>query len=314
MIHQSPPLPGPLIVGCWQLDERSWRSHSESDITRAIDTYLARRIIAFDTADIYGRSEQMLGRILKGRDCEVFTKAVFWGNPPTPTHVRHKVEASLRNLKRDYLDCIQIHWHDPQLDFAPTFAMLKDLLDEGKIRRLGVTNFDTPMLEKALNYAPISTHQVQYSLIDRRVENRMQSFCQQHDIGLLPYGPLAGGFLSDKYVGVANPKLEPDHARSFYYSSMIKRHGGWKSVLDLLDVLSEIAHAYHKTVSQVALNWLKQQPGVACIVSGLTLNREQIKQNAESLTWTLDSSDVQRLSEKSAALFDYAGDIYSYER
>jgi aryl-alcohol dehydrogenase-like predicted oxidoreductase len=302
------------MVGCWQLDDRSWRSHSELQIARAIDTYLAMGITAFDTADIYGRSEPMLGRVLKGRDCTIFTKAVFFGHVPTTAHIRHKVEASLRHLGRDFIDGIHVHWHDSSLDFAATLEAFGDLLDDGKIRRLGVTNFDLPMLKRALDYAPISTHQVQYSLIDRRVENGMQTFCMQHDIALLPYGPLAGGFLSERYVGVTSPKLEPDHARSFYYSNMIQKHGGWSAVLPLLDTLADVAAAYDKKVSQVALNWVKQRPGVACVISGLTLNREQIQQNANAFNWCLNPEDIQRLSDQSTALFKQHGDIYSYER
>jgi aryl-alcohol dehydrogenase-like predicted oxidoreductase len=304
----------PLIVGCWQLDDRSWKSVPETDIARAIDTYLAMGVTGFDTADIYGRSEQVLGRTLQGRDCTILTKAVFWGTVPTPMQVRHKVEASLRNLKRDYLDGIQIHWHDPNSDFAAALDAFRKLQDEGKIRMLGVTNFNTPMLERALQYVPIHTHQVQYSLIDRRVEQSMRDLCLRHNIALLPYGPLAGGFLSDRFVGLPDPKLEPDHARSFYYSNMIRKHGGWQPVSELLQTLSELAHAYQKKVSQVALNWVKQQPGVVSVISGLTLNRERIKQNVESFSWTLSPADVQRLSERSASLFEQPGDIYSYER
>ncbi len=307
-------LSDPLIVGCWQLDDRSWTSVPEKDIARAIDTYLAMGVTGFDTADIYGRSEQVLGRALQGRDCTILTKAVFFGTVPTAAHVRHKVEASLRNLKREYLDGVHIHWHDENSDFATALDAFRILQDEGKIHILGVTNFNTPMLKRALNYAPIRTHQVQYNLIDRRVEHSMQDLCLSHNIALLPYGPLAGGFLSNRFIGLPAPKLEPDHARSFYYSSMIHKHGGWPPVAQLLQTLAEVGHLYQKKISQVALNWVKQQRGVAAVISGLTLNREQIKQNVESFNWTLKSADIQRLSERSASLFEQPGDIYSYER
>lgn len=203
------------MVGCWQLDDRSWAPLTVDQVERALDTYLALGINQFDTADIYGRSERLLGQLLAGRDCLVYTKAIFLEENPTPAQVRSKVEASLRNLHRDRLDCVQVHWHHPHLDFASTFAVFQDLLDQGKIRRLGVTNFNTPMLAKALQYANISSHQVQYSLIDRRVELSMQALCLQHQIGLLTYGSLAGGYLSDTFCGVAAPKVEADHARRF---------------------------------------------------------------------------------------------------
>lgn len=304
----------PLIVGCWQLDDRSWKPIPETTIERAIDTYLALGINCFDTADIYGRSEQVLGRLLKGRDCKILTKAVFFGHVPNLNQIRSKVENSLRNLQRDRLDAVQIHWHNPTLDFASTFAAFHDLIEQGKILKLGVTNFNTPMLERALQYAPIQTHQVQYSLIDRRVEHSMQNLCLKHGIDLLTYGSLAGGFLSNKFLGVKAPQTDSDHARSFYYSSMIRAHGGWSPVLELLKTLDEIAQKNQKTIAQVALNWVKQQQGVKSIISGLTLDRLQIQQNVEALTWKLDSAEVQRLSARSSELFQQTGDVYSYER
>jgi aryl-alcohol dehydrogenase-like predicted oxidoreductase len=303
-----------LIVGCWQLDDRSWKRIPETDITRALDIYLTLGITHFDTADIYGRSESILGRLLTGRNCTILTKAVFFGNIPTPTQIRSKIENSLRNLQRDTLDCVQIHWHNPELYFASTFTAFAELLEQGKIRKLGVTNFNTPMLEKALQYATISTHQLQYSLIDRRVENSMQNLCLQHNIALLPYGPLAGGFLSDKFRGVASPPSEGSHARGFYYNSMIRAHGGWQPVLEMLDTLTQVAKKYEKTISQVALNWVKQQPGVTAVISGFTQDRQQIQKNVEALSFQLDKDDVQLLSDRSSTLFKKPGDIYSYER
>ncbi|MBD1899012.1 aldo/keto reductase [Trichocoleus sp. DQ-A3] len=303
-----------LIVGCWQLDDRSWKRIPETDIARALDIYLALGTTHFDTADIYGRSESVLGRLLTGRNCTILTKAVFFGNIPTPAQIRSKIENSLRNLQRDTLDCVQIHWHNPELDFASTFRVFAELLEQGKIRKLGVTNFNTPMLEKALQYATISTHQVQYSLIDRRVENSMQNLCLQHNIALLSYGSLAGGFLSDKFRGISSPPSEGSHARGFYYNSMIRAHGGWQPVLEMLDTLAQVAKKYEKTISQVALNWVKQQPGVAAVISGFTQDRQQIQKNVEALGFQLDKDDVQLLSDRSSTLFKQPGDIYSYER
>ncbi|MDX2271621.1 MAG: aldo/keto reductase [Cyanobacteriota bacterium] len=304
----------PLIVGCWQLDDRSWKPLSESDIGRTLDTYLALGVNSFDTADIYGRSEQLLGRLLKGRECTILTKAVFFSGIPTASHIRHKIENSLRHLGRDCLDRVQVHWQDAQLDFSSTFATLNALVEQGKIKTLGVTNFNTPMLEKALQHAPIVSHQVQYSLIDRRVEQSMQALCLHHRIGLLAYGSLAGGFLSGKFRGVRSPHPESAHARGFYYNAMIQAHGGWGGVLQLLEALAPLAEKYQKTIGQIALNWVKQQAGVQALVTGFTLDRQQIQSNLQSFTWTLDPQDQQALTELSTRLFKQVGDIYSYER
>lgn len=304
----------PLMIGCWQLDDRSWKSHSEAEIERALEIYLARGVRYFDTADIYGRSEQVLGRVLKGRDCTIWTKAVFFGAVPSQQQIKSKIENSLRNLGRDRLDCVQVHWHNPQLDFSSTFETLSQLQAQGKIDRLAVTNFNTPMLQQAVQLAKISYHQLQYSLIDRRVESTMQALCQQHQIGIVTYGPIAGGFLSDKFRGASVPQLNRDHARSFYYAGMIQAHGGWQPVSEMLETLAQVARKYQKTIAQVALNWVKHQPGVAAVISGLTLDRQQIQHNVEAFTWQLDPQDVALLSQRSSQLFIQPGDIYSYER
>lgn len=305
----------PMIVGCWQLDDRSWKPISEADIGRALDTYLALGVNSFDTADIYGRSEELLGRLLKGRDCRILTKVVFFAATiPSPNEIRYKIENSLRNLRRDRLDLVQIHWQNPEVDFASTFAALQELQEQGKIIHLGVTNFNTPMLQKAIQYAEIYSHQIQYSLIDRRVEQTMAPFCRDHDIGLLSYGPLAGGYLSDRFRGQLRPQREVFHARGFYYSRTIQRHGGWSAVLKLLETLAEIAEKHHTTISQVALCWVKQQPGVQAVISGLTLDRQLIQRNVEASQGTLDPEDLETLSQRSSLLFDQPGDIYSYER
>jgi aryl-alcohol dehydrogenase-like predicted oxidoreductase len=306
--------PNKLIVGCWQLDDRSWKIISEPNIAHAIDTYISLGVNTFDTADIYGRSEEILGNLLKKRDCRVFTKAVFFSGIPSAMQVRSKIDTSLHRLQRDTLDSVQVHWHNPNLDFASTFDTLNELVEQGKIQQIGVTNFNTSMLEQAIKLAPIHTHQVQYSLIDRRVEASVRALCLKHNIQLLTYGPLAGGFLSDKFRDVKQPHLESDHARSFYYSSMIQAHGGWASALSLLDTLAEVAQKYDKSISQVALNWVSQQPGVSAVISGLTLSRQQIQNNVDAFSWNLELEDVKLLSKRSAELFNQPGDIYSYER
>ncbi|MGB3692169.1 MAG: aldo/keto reductase [Spirulinaceae cyanobacterium] len=303
-----------LIVGCWQLDNRSWQAITEEEIERTIDTYLAMGISSFDTADIYGRSEKTLGQVLQGRDCTILTKAVFFGEIPNTNQIKSKVESSLRKLKKESLDCLQIYWHNPQLDCGSTFTTFNELLEAGKIRQLGVTNFDTPMLEKALQYAPIKTNQIQYSLIDRRAEKSLQPFCLEKDVTLLPYGPLAGGYLSRKFLGIDLPSTEGEHARSFYYSSMIRAHGGWSPVQEMLLTMAQMGNKYKVSISQLALNWVKNQPGVGAVISGFTQNRQQIKSNIEAMEVNIAPEDLQLLSERSDALFKQEGDIYSYEK
>ena len=315
MTEKLDPIADAFILGCWQLDDRSWKATSQTDLERAIDTYLAWGVKQFDTADIYGRSEGLLGRCLKGRqDCQIFTKAVFFDGIPSPKQIQNKIESSLRNLQRDRLDCVQIHWHNPRLDFTATLEEFNKYVEADKIGCLGVTNFNTPMLKKAINIAPIRSNQVQYSLIDRRVESTMQAFCLQAGIEIFAYGSLAGGFLSDKFVNVKTMPLASQHARSFYYSHTINKHGGWEAVREMLLTLDKVAKKYRLGVSQVALNWLKNQPGVSSIITGLTENRQQIQKNMEALKTTIAPEDLQLLSGRSAELFEQLGDIYSYER
>ncbi len=304
----------PLIVGCWQLDHRIWRPLSIDHLERAVDTYLALGVDTFDTADTYGQSEELLGRLLKGRDCKILTKISFFTHSPTPTQVRHKIEHSLRSLKRDSLDGVQVHWQDPVLDYGSTFATLRELQDQGKIQHIGVTNFTADMVTQALRYAPLRIHQIQYSLIDRRVEYLMQRLCAQQGLDLLPYGAIAGGYLSERFLMVQNPRGESNHARGFFYSMMIQAHGGWLAVTKMLDVLGLLAEKYNKTVAQVALNWVKHQSGVSSVITGLTLDRQRIQENVMAVQWQMDPEDLELLTETSNQLFTQEGDVYSYER
>ncbi|MBP0016731.1 MAG: aldo/keto reductase [Cyanobacteria bacterium SBLK] len=315
MIEKLDRIADTFMVGCWQLDDRSWKATSEIDIERAIDTYLAWGVKKFDTADIYGRSERILGKSLKGRqDCQIFTKAVFFDSIPSPKQIQNKIESSLRNLQRERLDCVQVHWHDPCLDFTSTLEEFTKYIDAGKINYLGVTNFNTPMLKKAIEIAPIKSNQVQYSPIDRRVEFSMQDFCIQANIDILAYGSLAGGFLSDKFVNAKSIPLEAEHARSFYYSNTIEKHGGWMAVRELLLMLEQVAKKYRIGISQLVLNWLSERDGVKAIITGLTENRQQIQSNMEALNTKIEPEDLKLISQRSAELFEQFGDIYSYER
>lgn len=302
----------PLIVGCWQLDDRSWKAHSETDIARAIDTYIATGVRAFDTADIYGRSELLLGQLLPP-EAQVSTRASFFEAVPTPRQVRHKIDLSRRHLHRERLDAVQLYWPDAQLDIASTLEVFAALVEEGVIAQFGVTNFNLERLKQAVALAPVTFHQVQYSLVDRRVERGVQQFCQDQGIALLAYGPLAGGFLSAPFRGLAQAKPESDHARSFYYANMVETHGGWDAMQSMLEILAALAQRHNKTIAQVALNWVAHQPGVTGVVSGLTLNRGRILQNAAAFDWEMEMGALAALSEASAQIFTQPGGIYSYE-
>jgi aryl-alcohol dehydrogenase-like predicted oxidoreductase len=198
-------------LGCntfgWAIDEKT----SIAVIGRALDL----GVNFIDTADMYdqGRSEESVGRALKGRRSQVVLATKFgypMGDDPgdrggSRSYVLRAVEASLRRLQTDYIDLYQFHLPDPDTPIEETLRALDDLVLAGKVRYIGCSNFSATQLREALSassakaLASFVTTQSRYNLIDRRIERELVPVCQEHGVGVIPWGPLAGGFLTGKY-------------------------------------------------------------------------------------------------------------------
>jgi len=276
-----------------------------------------------DTADVYenGTSEQILGRAIKDarRDELVLaTKVRFpMGDGPNDVglsrkHILSGCEASLRRLGTDYIDLYQVHMWDAATPLDETLSALTDLVRAGKVRYIGVSNFTGWQLVKAVYVSELEgferfvSLQPQYSLVERNVEREVLPACREAGVGVIPWGPLGGGFLSGKYRPDEEPPEDsriagvPDEFEEAWVRRNVERN--WRT----LEVVGEISEETGKSYAQISLNWLLRQDGVTAPIIGAR-TMEQLEDNLGAAGWELSEEQVARLSEASAI-----EDVYPY--
>lgn len=267
----------PLINGCWQLAE----GHGGNSATKdSLFSVLHQRVEAgfttFDCADIYTGVEDLLGTFVRQfklhGQVEIHTKYV----PDidslasvSSSSVRKGVHRSLKRLGLKWLDLVQFHWWDYGVPgYIETFAELEKLRRAGDIRHLGLTNFDRQHLAELIGTdIPVTTNQLQYSLLDRRPKKGMADLCVANNVAMFCYGGLAGGLISKRYLGEAEP--EARNRSQAKYLLMIRETGGWPAFQQLLIALDKVATISGLSLSAVALRWLLDQPGVAAVIVGM---------------------------------------------
>lgn len=293
------------------------------DDTRGADEPTAIRLIHqfldaggnfVDTADVYvhGYSEEIAGKALQGRrDRVVLTTKVRGRMSDDPNDVglsrRHVIagcEASLRRLDTDYVDLFYAHLWDPITPIEETLRAFDDLVTAGKVRYVGVSNFKAWEVIKSLGvsdshgWARFIAAQYQYSLVVRDIEREFVPLFEAEGLGLTPWGPLGGGFLSGKYRPGDRPTegriaITPDFAEEAWQRRATERN--WA----ILDVVGEIAEARSKSYPQVALAWLRAQPAVVAPIIGVR-TPEQLEDNLGAVGWELTAEELDRLNEVSA--------------
>ncbi len=279
-----------------------------------------------DTADVYstGKSEEILGRWLveKPRDQWVIaTKARFRMGPGqndiglSRKHLVAALEASLRRLQTDYVDLYQVHCWDNRTPLEETLSTLDGFVKSGKVRYVGVSNYSGWQLQKAVDIAhqmgwePYTCLQAQYNLLVRTMEWELVPVCLNEGIGLIPWSPLRGGWLSGKYH--RDMSAPPENSRV----DVAQRYGwgeSWENynnefTWSVLDVLYALAEETGKSPAQVALRWLLQRPAVTAPIVGAR-NMQQFEDNLGATGWSLDETQMERLNQASDP-----GEPYPYE-
>eukprot|EP00271_Cylindrocystis_brebissonii_P015867 TRINITY_DN38915_c0_g1_i1.p1 TRINITY_DN38915_c0_g1~~TRINITY_DN38915_c0_g1_i1.p1 ORF type:complete len:510 (+),score=52.55 TRINITY_DN38915_c0_g1_i1:464-1993(+) len=324
-------VPSSIIKGCWQL-AGGHRGERESDRTGGqaaladFQKFVEAGVTTFDTADIYGPSESLIGEYVRrhGREgLQLFTKHCVFSpdelRNPTKEIVARGISRSCSATGFSSLDLVQFYWHDyNQRNFVQTAQYLAEIQAEGKIRCLGVTNFDTPRVQAMLDGGvPIVASQVQYSLLDRRAENVHADFCLRNGISILPFGTVAGGFLTDKYVGMpyeeAQKTLRVDTYSKSKYLSVLSQVGGWSVLQNLLNTLRSIADKHQTSVANVSTRWVLQQPAVAAVIVGAR-NARHVDDHRRLFKFSLDDADLEAIAERLEGVGRPKGDIYTWER
>jgi aryl-alcohol dehydrogenase-like predicted oxidoreductase len=264
----------------------------------------------FDTADVYseGWSEEILGKALGSRRKDIVLATKVRGRTgPGPNDVglsrRHIVEScegSLRRLNTDYIDLYQVHSFDPRTPLEETLRALDDLVRQGKVRYIGVSNFTGWQLMKALaisekqNLEKFVTLQAFYSLISRDLENELVPLSLDQNLGILPWSPLGGGFLTGKY---RRGKPRPEGARRSDPADQFLQFDEEKG-FDIVDELARIAKNHNASITQAALNYLLRKPGVTSVIFGVK-TKEQLADNLKTSDWEMTAEEVGRLDELS---------------
>ena len=289
-------------LGTWAIGGKFWGQTDEAAAIAAIQKALDSGVNLIDTAPIYGEghSEEVVGKAIKGRRHQVIlaTKCGAGFKGPdlfhnlTPKSIRKELEVSLRLLDTDVIDLYQCHFPDPNTPIEDTMEELARMKAEGKIRAIGVSNFDVALLTKAKKVAQIASNQVAYSLLNREIENELIPFCLEQDIGILTYGPMGGGILTGKYK--QKPKFEPGDARTWFYN--FYEEPQWSQVQALLKELEKIAERHGKPVGHVAINWVCQQAGITSALVGAR-SPEQAEANAAAGSWKLSSEDLSNINK-----------------
>ena len=306
-----------LICGLWQVADLE-RGNQPLDVEHAADAlqaYVEAGFDTFDMADHYGSAELIAGSLLsrysrKGQRPLAFTKWCPEPGPMTAQIVREGVQARLDRLGVETVDLLQLHWwtfdHPAWLDALHEMSRLQQ---EGLIGALGVTNFDAAHLALALAEGiPVATNQVSFSLIDRRAAGPLAELSAKSGVKLLAYGTLCGGFLSDKWLGQAEPKTIPDWSRS-KYKRFIDTAGGWSAFQTILMAASAIAGKHGVSVSNVATAWVLGHPAVgAAIIGARVTESEHRSDNRKVFNLVLDGEDDALLEAAFASSLPIPGD------
>lgn len=307
-----------VITGLWQIAdmERDGRTLDLERTAAAMRPYVDAGLTGFDMADHYGSAEEVAGRYRETRSHDrgerFFTKWVPKPGPITREEVRAAISRSLTRLRTDRLDLLQFHawtWSDPS--WLDAMFYLQELCDEGLIAHLGFTNTDTAHLNLALATGlPIATNQVAMSLLDGRAAGRMAALCLARGVRLLAYGTIAGGWLSERWLG----QPEPDWERTGTWSQMkygrfIRAAGGWDRYQQVLAAAGRVAARHGVSIANVASRWVLEQPAVGAVIIGARLGeRQHIADTVRVFDFQLSAADRQELDEARQALTPIPGD------
>jgi aryl-alcohol dehydrogenase-like predicted oxidoreductase len=286
------------IGGPWEF---GWGSVDDEQSIRAIHRAIDLGINWIDTAAIYGlgHSEEVVARALSGMRENIFlaTKCgMVWDEKhnvrifASPESIRKEIENSLKRLQTDYIDLYQIHWPDPSTPVEDSWGTLVRLKEEGKVRYIGVCNYDVPLLDRCHRIHPVQSLQPPYSLLRRQVETEILPYCKINSIGVVAYSPMQAGLLTGVF-DVA--KLAPDDWRrknKFFQKPFLSK------ALDFVGRLRPIAGKYNITVGQLAVAWILNNTAVTSAIVGARTSI-QVEGNTGASGVVLAATDIHAIEQ-----------------
>ncbi|MFP4192815.1 MAG: aldo/keto reductase [Candidatus Hydrogenedentota bacterium] len=301
---------GAWVTGGWQ-----WGGSDDEQSIRAIQRGIDLGITAIDTAAIYGmgHSERVVAKAIAGRRDQVIvaTKCgLRWDREEgefamdsympdgTPCNIyrnlrkdsiKYECEQSLKRLGIDTIDLYQCHWPDPTTPIEESMEALRDLQQEGKIRAIGVSNFEVEHLREAQKTVRLASNQPRYNYLERKIEQEVLPYCRENAIGILAYSPMLHGLLTGK-VTMDRTFPESDfRSRASWFQPENR-----KKVLDMLEKIRPIAEGHGATLSQLAINWVISQPGITTALVGAR-DEQQVEENAKAASFRLSAEEEKQI-------------------
>ena len=289
------------IGGPWAF---GWGEQDDAESIRTIHAALEGGINWIDTAAVYGlgHGETVVGEAIRGRRKDVFvaTKCgLVWDadgqarNNNRPESIRRECEASLKRLGIDHIDLYQIHWPDGNVPVEESWGEMSRLQEEGKVRYIGVSNFDRDLLARCEPIRHVNSLQPPYSLVNRDYENEVFPWCRENGVGIVAYSPIMSGLLTEKFTKDHFNGLPADdwRKRSNHFAF---REPVFSAARRLVEGMKPIAAKYDRTVSDLAIAWVRQQPGVtSAIVGARTV--AQATRNLAAADWTIEKGDLEAI-------------------
>jgi len=293
-----------ITYGAFAIGGTMWGGNEQKDSIESIRASIDYGVTTLDTAPFYGfgLSEKMIGQAIKGYDrskIQVLTKfGLVWdgsnqgngdyffdaeeGGKTTPIYkyaskasVIKEVEASLQRLQTDYIDLLQIHWPDSTTPISETMEALDILIQQGKIRAAGVSNYNLTQVKEARQTLDIVSNQVGYSMLNRNIEKDLVPYALDNQLGLIVYSPMERGLLTGKYFQEATLK-ESDHRNGYFQQFDLKK------IAVFLQALTPLAKEKRASLAQLVLRWTSLQPGISVVLAGAR-NAQQAIDNAKAM-------------------------------
>ncbi|KUY20691.1 aldo/keto reductase [Elizabethkingia miricola] len=302
-----------ITYGAFAIGGNMWGGNEKEDSIASVRASIDNGVTTLDTAPFYGfgLSEEMIGEAIKGYDrskIQLLTKfGLVWdgGNQrkgefffdaeeagktipvykyASKASVIKEVEDSLKRLQTDYIDLLQIHWPDATTPISETMEALEILLQQGKIRAAGVSNYSVEQVAEARQSLNIASNQIGYSMLNRGVENDLVPYALENDLGIIVYSPMERGLLTGKYF--KDGKLKDNDHRNGYFQQF-----DLEKVKTFLETITPIAEDKNATLSQLVLRWTSLQPAITVVLAGAR-NAEQAAANAKAMDIDLTAEEL----------------------
>lgn len=288
--------------GAWEAGGGIWGEVPDDQTIEAMRAAVDAGITWIDTAEVYGsgRSEELVGQALEGLDALVFTKVApeGAGSGFRPEQVKGAARKSLERLQRDVIDLYQLHWPDPSIPVEDTWGAMAELVDEGLVRYIGVSNFDRELIERCEKIRHVDSLQPHFSMLHQAGRHRFFPFCKENGTGIVAYGPLAGSLLTGAIT------METEFDDSDWRSGKTSGNAGYfdeffapgikERNLEKVERLKKIAGRLEVSMAQLALAWVFHQTGVTGAIAGSRSPRH-VRDNAAAGTITLSNDDLEEV-------------------